>query len=246
MMIVYCDECGKKYRIDPNKIIDQEALLKCKVCGFVNTVRKTDEGAEESPAPAAAPASDAFAEAPPYVPAAEEPREPDASEADTEIVSAPAAAPEPVLAKKPKIGLSIRAKLTLIIVLLVLVSLSVAGFIASSRSRLALSEQAEIHLSQIAGQKANEYALTFNRIKHEAQSIANYAASVYGRTDIVTDLNYGTLMPWDGEKYGNPEMNETLYAEKLLLQRVGLVLKSAVAENPYLSLGYLGTETGMT
>ncbi|MCP4693225.1 MAG: HAMP domain-containing protein, partial [Desulfobacterales bacterium] len=121
-----------------------------------------------------------------------------------------------------------------------------AGFIASSRSRLALSEQAEIHLSQIAGQKANEYALTFNRIKHEAQSIANYAASVYGRTDIVTDLNYGTLMPWDGEKYGNPEMNETLYAEKLLLQRVGLVLKSAVAENPYLSLGYLGTETGMT
>ncbi len=238
MMDVYCDECGKKYLIDPDKIDGPAALLKCKACGHINTVRKP-EGDDAFFAPSPAPAPEPSFDAIPDAPTAESAPGPDL-EAERKHEPAPAAA------KKPKIGLSIRAKLTLIIVLLVLVSLSVAGFIASYQSRIALSNQAEVHLSQIAKQKSNEYALTFNRIRHEAQAIANYAARAYGRSDIYTDLSYRTLMPWDGEKYGNPVMNEGLNDERLVLQRVGLVLKSAVAENPYLSLGYLGTETGMT
>lgn len=240
MMDVYCDECGKKYRIDPDKIDGPAALLKCKVCGNINTVRKPEEAeADLSPSPGPAPPLESAGDA---APAEEDGAPAPDAEMEWESEPAPAAAP----AKKPKMGISIRAKLTLIIVLLVLVSLSVAGFIASYQSRMALSKQAEAHLSRIAGQKSNEYALTFNRIKHEAQGVAEYAARAYGRSDIYTDLDYRTLMPWDGEKYGNSLLNEELHDERLILQRVGLVLKSVVTENPYLSLGYLGTETGMT
>ncbi len=42
-MIVICEECGKKYSIDPIKIKGDRAKFKCKVCDFIITVIKPVE-----------------------------------------------------------------------------------------------------------------------------------------------------------------------------------------------------------
>jgi len=39
-MIVICEECGKKYSIDPSKIKGDKANFKCRVCDFIITVIK--------------------------------------------------------------------------------------------------------------------------------------------------------------------------------------------------------------
>jgi len=39
-MIVICEECGKKYRVDPSKINGKAASFKCHVCGHVIMVSK--------------------------------------------------------------------------------------------------------------------------------------------------------------------------------------------------------------
>jgi len=42
-MIVICEECGKKYSIDPSKIKGDKARFKCKVCDFIITIIKPVE-----------------------------------------------------------------------------------------------------------------------------------------------------------------------------------------------------------
>lgn len=39
-MITICEECGKKYKIDPAKITGTEAKFKCKACGHLITAYK--------------------------------------------------------------------------------------------------------------------------------------------------------------------------------------------------------------
>ena len=51
-MIVICEECGKKYRIDPSKIKGAAARFKCRVCTHMIMVSKPQD------APAAASAVD--------------------------------------------------------------------------------------------------------------------------------------------------------------------------------------------
>jgi predicted Zn finger-like uncharacterized protein len=53
-MIVICEECGKKYRIDPSKIKGKAASFKCRVCTHVIMVTKPEREASV-PAPAAMP-----------------------------------------------------------------------------------------------------------------------------------------------------------------------------------------------
>jgi len=43
-MIVICEECGKKYKIDPAKIKGDQARFKCKACSHVITVTKQEGG----------------------------------------------------------------------------------------------------------------------------------------------------------------------------------------------------------
>jgi predicted Zn finger-like uncharacterized protein len=48
-MIVICEECGKKYRIDPTRIKGKRAKFKCKSCGhIVAVIRPEGEGPEET------------------------------------------------------------------------------------------------------------------------------------------------------------------------------------------------------
>ncbi len=49
-MIVICEECGKKYNIDPLKIKGDKAKFKCNVCDFIITVIKPAETPVETPA----------------------------------------------------------------------------------------------------------------------------------------------------------------------------------------------------
>lgn len=41
-MIVICEECGKKYKIDPAKIKGDQARFKCKACSHIITVKKQE------------------------------------------------------------------------------------------------------------------------------------------------------------------------------------------------------------
>ena len=50
-MIVICEECGKKYRIDPAKIPEKGARFKCKSCSNVITVSKPEATSPEPPPP---------------------------------------------------------------------------------------------------------------------------------------------------------------------------------------------------
>ncbi len=50
-MIVICEECGKKYRIDPAKIKGKVAGFKCRACAHLIVVSKPDSPAPEPAAP---------------------------------------------------------------------------------------------------------------------------------------------------------------------------------------------------
>ena len=226
-MVTTCEGCGKKYRIDPEKIKGDSARFKCNSCGQIITAWKP-VGKSVSPShPELQPKVSEHSYQAPEPMAGKTKKKPQKEKLDIE-------------------GLSIRSKITLIIVALVVISLAVAGFIASYQSRNALSKQAEDHLIKNTLLKSKEYALTFERIKEEVLGIADYAGVTYKREDIDTDIGIKTLMPWDGTSYGNSSLNAKLHNERLFIQQIGLVLKSVVSKNPYLSLGYFGTETKMT
>ncbi len=222
-MITTCEQCGKKYKLDFDQLAKNAVKFKCKSCGeIINAHRPSPVTPEPEPLLS----------------------EPELDFPGLDSLEQSESSP---LSEKIKIkGMSIRTKITMIIVALVVVSLGVAGAIAGYQSREALSRQAEEHLVKNARLKSNEYALTFERIKQEVFGVADFASKSYQRNDINTDIGIKILMPWDGTRYGNPTMNEPLRKETLVLQRIGMMLKSIVTNNPYLSLGYFGTETKMT
>lgn len=47
-MIVICEECGKKYQLDPSKIKGREAKAKCQACGHMITVSRPEQKPEAS------------------------------------------------------------------------------------------------------------------------------------------------------------------------------------------------------
>lgn len=227
-MIAVCKSCGGETPFDESEKRGDKKRVYCKTCGEPISI-------SEQRTPKTPPAPDYVHEPPTVI-------NPDrlTYEEDEE--------PSPFMEMKklPIQGLSIKSKLTMVIVLLVLLSLSAAGYMAISQSRAALSSQAENHLLQHARQKSEEYGITFNRIQDEVLGVADYAHHVYERADITSDIGVQVLMPWSGDGYGSPALNELLADEILALQRIGSVIKSIVANNPFLSLGYYGTETGMT
>ncbi len=240
-MIAVCESCGKKYRIDESRIKGKGVRVRCKACGEAMVITKQ----EPATAPAAPPRPETTTSSRPPDSVLEPPTaiDPDELTSDEEESE-----PEPsVVVKKPPIqGFSIKFKITMVMVLLVLLSLSFAGYMAISRSRSALSGQAENHLLHHARQKSDEYGISFNRIQDEVLGIADYASRVYERKGISSDIGMDVLMPWTGSGYGSPALEELLGEEIFVLQRIGSVIKSIVASNPFLSLGYFGSETQMT
>jgi predicted Zn finger-like uncharacterized protein len=77
-MIVICEECGKRYRIDPSKIKGRAASFKCKVCTHVIIVNKSESDLPQPP-PSSPPSPHTVAETvenrlPPAEPELEEKR----------------------------------------------------------------------------------------------------------------------------------------------------------------------------
>ncbi len=120
-MIVICEECGKKYRIDPAKIKGEKARFKCRSCSHMITVdKRTTVGepakstvGEAAPVPGSA-ATPAAAPVPPSTPPEPPPAEP-----------APKAAPRGKAPqteqrkKKSGMGLTVKVVLLMLIVSLI-------------------------------------------------------------------------------------------------------------------------------
>ena len=138
-------------------------------------------------------------------------------------------------------GLSLNSKLVAIIVLLMFGALSVTGLVVSYFSRATLEDQAERHLRRVTVEKSRQYSAIFDRIRDEALGVADYVSSLYARGGFESDIGFRVLMPWDGDSYGNSELNQRHAQERLLMQRAGMTLESLVSENPFLSLGYYGS-----
>jgi methyl-accepting chemotaxis protein len=117
-MIVICEECGKKYRIDPDKIKGEKARFKCRSCSHLITVDKqTTVGAAASASIDQKPQPDETASAPPPAPEAPvPPPEP----AATEAPAAPSPKSGKVEKRKKKSGMGLTLK---VILLMLIVSL---------------------------------------------------------------------------------------------------------------------------
>jgi len=50
-MIVFCEECGKRYRIDPSKIKREKVMAKCQSCGYMIKVSKAEVTPQEQREP---------------------------------------------------------------------------------------------------------------------------------------------------------------------------------------------------
>ncbi|MDJ0781997.1 MAG: cache domain-containing protein [Desulfosarcinaceae bacterium] len=252
MVICRCKSCGKAYQVDLGDIDTRYGRFTCGQCNTVTMVENPKFSGSASGADHPGPESTT---------GSDDSGTPDFdalfAEDDHAALDDPAdllddafddALTPQVPAKEAvsRRGMSIRSKITLVIVLLVLGALTAVGMIASTESRSALSEQAEAHLVRVAQQKADEYSLIFQRINQEVEAVADYAREIYA-TAPAGDIALGQymLMPWNGSTYGDPVSNPALKSETLILQRVVRLLKPVVAKNPYVILGYLGTETNV-
>lgn len=226
-MRITCDECGKEYTIDETKIPGSKARVKCRVCSSFIHVAK----------PEALDLSffeDSVME--------QEQDTGKASDFEDSLKEEPQTADDELAVP----GFSIRSKITLAITLLVVISLGCVGFLASSKSKEALSSQMELQMTDYADQKAKEYGLIFERIQEEAGALADYAGMIYDRGGETDDLGIRLLMPWNGSGYSLGIVTQEHRQEMYLLQRLGMILKTMSSQNPYISLGYMGTESGFT
>ena len=143
-------------------------------------------------------------------------------------------------------SLSIKTRIILTLVLVPMVWLAAVGAIALLANRSSLTAQAERTLERITREKTTAYGHILQRIQQEAESTAAYAGRVFASPLPSSVVPRRLLMPWNGSGYGGREMEKSLAADMLRLQQVGLFVEALVATNPYLSLGYMATESGIT
>ena len=121
-MIVICEECGKKYRIDPEKIKGDKARFKCRSCSHLITVDKQVKVGEAivTPAPESTPSPTAeeTSAGPPESPAAEVPKD------ESKTPAAPPTKARRTEKRKKNSGLGLTAK---VILLMLIVSLIPGG-----------------------------------------------------------------------------------------------------------------------
>jgi HAMP domain-containing protein len=143
-------------------------------------------------------------------------------------------------------SLSIKTRIILTLVLLPLISLVAVGAIALLQNRRALSSQAERTLERLTREKTAAYGHILQRVQEEAQAAAAYAGRVFAAPLPASSPNLRLLMPWNGTGYGGRQMEAELAGDMTRLRLMGGFLESLVSANPYLSLGYMATESGIT
>ncbi len=122
-MIVSCEECGKRYRIDAGKIKGKQARFNCKDCGHVITVTKPPEE------PSAAPAADMEATLP--FPSKPGPEAEGAQEPPQEEAEAPKKKEKKSKGRKVSLPtrFGLRSKMILLFFLVPILCIAAAGWI---------------------------------------------------------------------------------------------------------------------
>jgi predicted Zn finger-like uncharacterized protein len=120
-MIVICEECGKKYRIDPDKIKGRAASFKCRACAHLIVVSKPKPVDTEPAQPPHPPESG------PTLESVTSAIENEATTGDSDASVMPAA--EQTAAQRPhrKRGLGVRTKMLLLFLFVPLVLMAGAG-----------------------------------------------------------------------------------------------------------------------
>ena len=121
-MIVICEECGKKYQIDPLKIKGKEARFKCKACNNVITVSKPEEEPPSPPPPPPTPVEEPAPPAP----------EPEKEEEPPKKKGRKTEAKKKKAPKKPGSGFKgpgLRGKMTILFLLIPVIVFIAAGMI---------------------------------------------------------------------------------------------------------------------
>jgi methyl-accepting chemotaxis protein len=113
-MIAICEECKKKYRIDPEKILGEKTKFKCKACGHMITAHKPVPE-PETPMPDATPVASSPRELKPEESSEEKPTQPPKSEKAVKEKKRP----ELTRPKKLRFGLTAKLFCMMIIVSLV-------------------------------------------------------------------------------------------------------------------------------
>lgn len=147
------------------------------------------------------------------------------------------------MAKK---GISIKTKILITLFLLPFISISVVGVIAILQNRDNLTRQAEINMTRLINEMTNRYNESLIRIQKEMEAASDYASIAYAQDRLKSAPDRRMLMPWTGEGYGNPQLNAELLDDRLYMEKVGVFLQVIVSQNPFLTLGYYASESGIT
>jgi len=147
------------------------------------------------------------------------------------------------MAKK---GISIKTKILITLFLLPFVSISVVGVIAILQNRDNLTKQAEVNMTRLVSEMTNRYNDSLVRIQKEMEAATDYASIVYNDQRLKTEPDRRMLMPWTGEGYGSETLNAELLDDSLFMEKVGVFLQVIVSQNPFLTLGYFASESGIT
>jgi len=143
-------------------------------------------------------------------------------------------------------GISIKTKILITLFLLPFISISIVGVIAIMQNRDNLIRQAEINMTRLVSEMTNRYNDSLVRIQKEMEATSDYATIAYGAARLNQQPERRMLMPWTGTGYGSPSLNQSLISDTLYMEQVGQILQVIVAKNPFLTLGYYASESGIT
>ena len=142
-MITFCEECGKKYKIDPAKIAGAEASFECKTCGHLITVSKPappiKAKTDDQPTPSTPPESKAQ------------------ETAEAKPVTAPTAAQktdkkekQPTSKRHSKMHLGLTAKLFVMMIIVSLVPLAMFWGITLKQTKSRMRNDTKRHINQVS------------------------------------------------------------------------------------------------
>jgi len=141
-MIIICEDCGKRYRIDPEKISGDQARFKCKNCSYIMVIRKPVPQARPEPEPATADPVD--------------PTPPPNSK--IEPTAAPSSSPEPdrIEAFAPRKGIRLTGKVTAVMLAVSLLPLLAFSAVMLTQTDRGMRAEKEILFSQVTSGLANQ------------------------------------------------------------------------------------------
>ncbi len=219
-----CEKCNAPHKLNLSGITTKQAKYRCQKCGDINVVdisqmTETDRGVS-----------------------------PSSTGGGTTAGSKSGAASSSFhkTNTKPAIpGLSIKHKITIIVVALIISSISIVSFISIEKSSEALSRQAENHMRLATQLKSEQYNAIFSRLSNEIEGVAYYASQTFSRNDISADLGLDVLLPWNGNGYGTLTDAEKHKYTILTLQRIGSAIQGLVKKNAFIFIGYMATEDNL-